>query len=525
MFQTESETDKRDRQQTPPNAVSAGKASVNTAGHRRRMLSGTAWTFIGALFNRAFAYVFALAAGRLLGIVAYGELAMIQATVILLVSFATTPLSYTGNRYTARLRRAQPERLGRVTGLIVSLTLSAGVFLAAVCALGAPFLSGQILNNPGISDWLMLAAFIIPLQIFAVVGIDILRGFEAFSTVMRINVVQGLVSLPAALVLMWFWGLTGAVLGLLVMWGLGAFITLARLRPEWKKNGVLVDWRHGWSERGILAKFSLAILVNALFLAISTWLVRAILVNSPDGYHHIGMFNAANQYAQVFLMLASAVSLGVLPVLADAWGKGDGEQLRVIVVDLIRAAWTILMPLWAVAFGMAPFLMLLFGRDFAGGADMARMLFLSFALSGVIWTFGPVLIAIGRTWRLASFFIVRGLVLLAVAWAARPLGAFGLALAYLASEISVGALLAVYLVRHGHLMLIAQVLRLLAVSLPGILLAVTAPWMPLWLSPLCGFAGGGAILLGVWFSLKPADREKLTVLVRSRMLGRFGAAK
>jgi O-antigen/teichoic acid export membrane protein len=148
----------------------------------------------------------------------------------------------------------------------------------------------------------------------------------------------------------------------------------------------------------VLWKFSVpALLTNALGVA-ATWAAGALLVNRPNGYAEMGVFNAANQWRTALTFLPATNAAVALPIMASILntGKSATDHPSVDVYYLVNAAliWFVALPI--IVF--APWIMSLYGPGF-GDRSMVMVLLIGGVAIGMLGNpMGTILQARGFMW-------------------------------------------------------------------------------------------------------------------------------
>jgi len=165
------------------------------------------------------------------------------------------------------------------------------------------------------------------------------------------------------------------------------------------------------------------------------WLCNVMLVNTPNGYSEMGIFNAANQWAQVIIYFATIIATASIPILAERLGASDtASSLRILRVTIGISAICIL-PLAFLGILASPLIMGAYGPSFRGSWPTLAILFLASGVLIVQVPVGNLLQASGRMWTGALMNWGSAVVLLVLTRFSLALGAMGLGLAVLGSYL------------------------------------------------------------------------------------------
>ena len=363
-----------------------------------RLASGMFWSMAGAVISRGLMLIASIVVARLLGKTGFGELGMIQSTVGMLGVFAGFGLGLTATKHVAEFRHHDPKRAGRIIGLSGLVAIATGGLMALGLLVFAPWLAKQTINAPQLSGVLRISAVILFLTALNGAQTGALSGFEAFKTIAKVNLVVGLLSFPLLIGGAYFGGLNGAfwamTLNLFVNW----LLNHLALRDEARKNRVpftITDCGREWP---ILWRFSLPTFLGGAMVGPVNWICSAMLVNQPDGYGEMGIFNAANQWFTILLFLPSLLGNVVLSVLSERIGQRDTtHSLKTMVLAIKVNALLVLLPVLLASIA-SPYIMSLYGVGFRSGWPTLVIVLLTTGMVAVQTPVGHVIAASGQMW-------------------------------------------------------------------------------------------------------------------------------
>ena len=402
---------------------------------RARLAGGAFWSTVGAVATQGSSTLAAIITARFLGDDGFGELAMVRNTLTMFAAFAGLGLGLTANKYLAETRTADPGRAGRILGLSYAMACGSGLLMAVLAFAFAEPLAGRTMANEGLAPYLRLSAPILLTGTLNGVQIAALAGLEAFR---RSSLWTTAVALTGSVLTVWgvaVAGISGALWAGLIS-GVIGFIVLERvLAAETRRAGVRVTFRGIGQELPLIWSFALPSGLSGLMVSPVTWGAAAMLVNRPGGYGEMGVFNAANQWRNLVLFVPVAVGQVVLPMLSNL--QAAGERDRYVRALKFNGALNLLVCLAAAlpVIVASEWIMRTYGPDFRGRWAVLVLLVLSGALQAVIGVVGQALASLGRMWWGLILNAAWAAELLAATWFWLPLGATGLALAYLVSYL------------------------------------------------------------------------------------------
>ncbi len=399
----------------------------------QRLAGGAFWVFAGALVQRGLMMAAMVMSARLLGTERFGELGVIRNTTLMFTTIAGIGLMLTATRHVAQYRESDPERAGRIIGLSAAFAFGIGATGAVTLALFAPWFATTLFAAPHLDGLLRLGAVMLLFSALIAAQRGALSGFEAFRARSVVDLTTGLITFPAVVVGVLVWDLPGAVCGLVLSQALGWAISHVALRRVATSRSVPISLRGILREARLLWSFSLPATINSAMFAPVNWVAAVMLVNQPDGYEEMGLFNAAYQLFIALSLFPQLLGQVVLPMLSNLRSQGDRRRyvklMRVAVAVNVGVLVLCALPLVALA---SP-VMSIFGREFLAGTDALVVLALAATLLAASHVLTHSIVASGMVWVNVGINGLWAATLLAVAWTLRDRGALGLASAYAAA--------------------------------------------------------------------------------------------
>jgi O-antigen/teichoic acid export membrane protein len=387
---------------------------------------------------------------RILARERFGELAIVQSTVAMFGPLAGLGLGMTTTKYLAEYRQNQPEKAGRILGLSLVSATAAGVMMTVSLILLAPMLAAKGLGAPNLAGILITGSGLLFLGVLEAVQTGALTGLEAFSRIAALSVWSGLLSLPVTALLVWRYGVNGAIAGFTIAVGLSCVLNAIVLRRECARLGMRANIIECWAEWRVLLAFSLPAYLSGIIIAPITWMTSALLVRQANGISQMALFSAADRWRFILIFVPIAVSRIAVPQFTRLRSEGDdGGYRKVFRLNLLLGTAITAVPAVACA-AFAPTLMSMYGRSFREGSLVLAILALS-AIPTILNTqLGFVLLGANRAWlRTSVDFVLAGLFLACSWWAVPRWGAAGLATSF-AAAYSAASLILYVLVRRIH---------------------------------------------------------------------------
>lgn len=283
----------------------------------RRLARGSFWSLVNALVMKSATLVQAIVLARILGITGFGEWGILLGTIAMVGVFASFGLGVTTTKHVAQWHKTEPERLGRLLGLLQIAAFTMGLFISLVLVFASRPMAEHLLAAPQLSGALAVVGIIVLLNAVAAVYVGVLNGLERFRDAAVIHGVTTLVGVGLTILLAYFYGVAGAIVGLAVTGLLNAVafavwaVVLLRRRgiPLYASNP-LAEW-HG------IRDFALPTTAAWAVVILATWIAQVTLVRQPDGFDEMGAYQAASQWRTLIAFLPTQLLAAYLPILSS----------------------------------------------------------------------------------------------------------------------------------------------------------------------------------------------------------------
>ncbi|HYM08906.1 MAG TPA: oligosaccharide flippase family protein [Terriglobales bacterium] len=411
---------------------------------RARLARNTFWSIAGSASSQGSSLLAAVVVARLLGTARFGQLALIQATVLLTGTLGEMGLTLTTTKFVSRWRVTDPERAGRLMGWSLRTIATSGLIMAALLAGMQPYI--KISGLAGLSKEISAGCGLLLFDMLNRVQLGALGGLEQFGSTARIQLARGLLMLPCVWLGTWRSGLLGAVLAM-------AFVSLATfVIGHWvlrsKCRSLLIPLRYWGAREPEILTTSMSLWMGALLLAGSSWIVTVLLSREPSGLSELGLYNAADKWKTALLFLPNQLFQVTLPMLSYSQGAGDHRACRRIISAALISALGVTGAGAILVFSLSRVLMSSYGVGFTQGASVLSLAALV-AVTSAIYTVGSsALWALGKPTQMLGIDILKTFLHLGLCWIGYASSARNLMLAYLLSS-SAGCVVVMFAVwRH-----------------------------------------------------------------------------
>jgi O-antigen/teichoic acid export membrane protein len=400
-----------------------------------RLARGTFWSLVGTLLSGLLSLVSSILVARMLGKAGVGELGVIQSTVGILSAFAGLGMGLTATKFVAEYRTTDPQRAGAMLGISASLSWASGAVMFLVMLALAPWLAQHTLAAPQLAGLIRVGAVLLLLGSVNGAQTGALAGFEAFKTIALVNFACGLLSFPLMVCGALWYGLTGAVWGLTGSAAVNCLVSHLALRREAAAADVPFFAKLKTNQWGVLWRFSLpSVLCNAIFGPVN-WACNALLVNRPNGYAEMGVFNVTLSWFNAVSFLPCVLAQVILPLLSSQAAEGGHGSQKAIVALATKANALAVIPVTLFIGCLSPVIMSFYG---AGFRQSWPTLVVTVLTAGILALQAPAIQAItasGRMWAVFFAYASYGLLYFGLTFGMVRWGALGLATARLVAYI------------------------------------------------------------------------------------------
>jgi len=369
---------------------------------------------------------------NLLGRTAFGEYAIIYASILTVAAISTLGVGSSATKYVAEFRLVDKERTTRILGLCSAAATATACVSGGLLFFAAGWICEEILKAPHLTSGLRIASGAV---VFVVVNSQItgvLVGLEGFPALAIASVPGAVLQVASCALGGWLAGVNGAVVGV-VLGSLSQWAALSlALRHERARQLLGVTYRALHKEWELIWRYFVPAALSGFVSMPALWFANVFLVRSPDGFNQLAIYSVASSVRMCILFLPQVVNgVGVSLINTQAGLRDVGEYQRTFWLNLTLTT----LPAFfgaGVAVVIGQQLLSLFGKDFAVGTTVLTILSAAAVVEAFAVATYQVIHSRAEMWRsLLLICVPRDGAIMLLAYTLAPgYGAVGIAWAY-----------------------------------------------------------------------------------------------
>jgi len=366
------------------------------------------WSVAGNAAGHGLALIAGIIVARFLGKEIFGEYGMIKQTLVYIAAFSTFGLGYTATKFIAEAKNKGNQNIRQIVVGSTNITLVTSVLLALFLFV----FSRQVavfLEAEHLSLSLRIFAVSIVFNALATVQIGILAGFKAFKQIAINNAIVGVVTFVLSVILTYFWGIEGALSGLLFASLTRCTLNYAVVRKTLRSYSFSEQQSGGIVKQLLL--FSLPITLDEGIYSMTSWLTFLLLAKLSD-FGQVGLYSAAIQWSGVILFMPGVLRNVALSHLSGV--NKNPTQHKKVFNTMIAINFTSTFIPCLVVFALSGFISSFYGEDFVHLPIILSVSVFATVFKAVQIVYIQSYISKNKTWTLfglSAFFNVLTLIL------------------------------------------------------------------------------------------------------------------
>jgi O-antigen/teichoic acid export membrane protein len=400
---------------------------------KTRIIRNISFSLAGSVVERGLNFLAFVFAARFMGTIGFGELGIIYSTMAMISVFAGFGIVVTGTKYVAQFKIVNPEKTGRIIGLIGIVSISFSTIYCCVIINTAGTIATDYLHAFHLKDALLVSGILLAFNIINEAQKGILTGLEEFKKIIILNFISGISTLVLMTTGVYYGNLIGALYGA----SFASFITLVFslyfLTKACNKYLIPVSVMNSFKELKIISNYSFPAFISGVSVAMGLWLMRTLILGNPNGYYEIGLFTAASRFQVIVNLLGISAGNALLPILSTQ----ELKKNKALIDFNIIVSWGIGIFLTIPIICFPEIAVVIFGENFDNSQfyKIVALLMVTAVIMLYKQGLGRIIAANGLMWWSALSNILWVIILLMCTQLFIEQGAFGLSKALFCSYL------------------------------------------------------------------------------------------
>lgn len=354
--------------------------------YTRKAAGGAAVIFVMSVLAGVFSYLVRVTLARNLSTAEYGLFYAVFSFVLFFIMFRDFGLNPASSKLIAQhLIKKDHSKIKSIAAVSLTFQSISSMVLIAGILIAAPFLSKSYFRDPMAESLLQAFAFFIALSMLMRMVMAFFSGFQDFKWFAVIEPFWTMSTL--GMILLFFrlgrgvmspaYGYVAATLITLILAciGMSRYIHIAKEKIK--------DF---WKTAGELFSFGLQVIISNIGNNVIGYLDILILTYLVS-ISAVGIYNAILPTALMFTLLGRTISFVLFPMISELWEKKDLTRIREGISIIYKYSFALIIPvIMAVFYYSEFFITLVFGSDYAAGANAFRILLIGiiFNIIGIV---------------------------------------------------------------------------------------------------------------------------------------------
>lgn len=386
-------------------------SKIKTRINENELLKDSFWALLGNVFGKGLSFAAGIFIARLLGKNVFGEYGILRNTVVSISILSTFGLGYTATKFIADTKGLTKHRIVEVVRVVNQTTWLSGGFLTLAVWLFANEIATFGLDAPHLSMSLRIVALWILFNALTTTQTGVLSGLGKFKTMAKWNAVTGFVVFLSSICLTYYFGLNGALLGLLfsqiINWIVFSIIIKVQIKA------IVADGTHAKKKPtnfGELIKFSIPVAMQEFSYSILTWLTSVLFIRISN-YSEFGVFSAGVQVSSMILFIPGILRNVFLSHLSSSINDYDSKK-TLKHTTTINIICTIVPVIFVLVF--PNIIEQLYGPGFPNLGGVIILLSLNTIPLSVINVYNQFFISKGKNWQLFWLKLAKDLLIILI---------------------------------------------------------------------------------------------------------------
>ncbi|ELC8370424.1 oligosaccharide flippase family protein [Clostridium perfringens] len=394
-----------------------------------RMFRALVFSFIGAAFSKVLIMGINILLSRILGPEDYGKYTLVNSTIETFVTFSSMGLGASMVHYTAIFRKNEKEKCGQVMGSFILIIAVMSLFVTLVVIICSKPISIWTTKTLGIENLFKISAFIILSVSLGSIMQNILLGLERYKEITILEVVYGVIAIISTCLISIFYGVIGALIGLLLSRSIYAILLAGSAYKESKSENIRWNIKLDYFVWNIFKKFTFPSFMSSLFVIPVSWFLNALLVKNA-GFYDMAVYSISLQWGAIVNYITSLFSR-TKPIYTQLYGEKNYSEFKKQLWKMVKLSSVIGVSIAFVGIIFSKFILGVYGPEYVEQQSVFIIIMIATAVITIQSQFGSVFEAIGKMWIGFSLNLVWSANLIIIFLLLKQYGALGYSISYL----------------------------------------------------------------------------------------------
>jgi O-antigen/teichoic acid export membrane protein len=376
--------------------VAGGDGSLAAALRRLRL--GATWSVAGAFFNQGSTLLLGIMIANVLGRDAYGSLAIVLSTSMMVSGFAQFGLGLTITRAIAGAR-ADGRAAGAAFSFAIAIATVSAVLAAIATAIFADAVAARLASQPQLGSLILLVTPAIACNAVNAVLTAALSGLGSFRYSAISGIAGGAVYIVGGAAGAVAWDLRGAIVAIDLAAVIQTAVLVLLVRREGHAQGIVFSAWPSRDERAKLLHFAIPSATAGIIISPGMWLVTTILARTHGGLREVALLAAAVSLRALVLFVPHLVNGVAVTLLNHARGIEDERAYRATFWMNLGAVTTLAGMGAGAVFVLAPSILRLFGPTFSAAIPAVTLMLICSIFDALLVGTAQITHSQGRMWR------------------------------------------------------------------------------------------------------------------------------
>ncbi len=292
------------------------------------LFSNSLWSIIGSVVAKFLLFLVWIFVARVLSPEVYGEFSIIKSTTLLFSDFVGMSFALAATKYIAE-SLSDTSKLGELMGFFLLVGAMLGLMAGCLLFFMSDQICSSLLKAEYLSPLLKASSVVMLVSTLNHGQLGILRGFNKYKIVAKINFLQILISVPFFVLGTIFLGLDGAVYAYITYNVVICLIAQHEIKKLCRVYGITISFNHLSSKLTVALNYVLPYMLSTFITMFARWYNETQVAALEDGgFVQLGYYSAINVVQNMITSFAIVVCSPFVPLMAKY--KKDSSSIFVL---------------------------------------------------------------------------------------------------------------------------------------------------------------------------------------------------